>query len=221
MLLDDAGRQRVADAVAKAEATTSGELVCIVERQLEPDKTTPWLVGALAALAFPPPLLAAQLLLLSGGWTDGHGGPDGSLALLELVVLEGLVFAVFYGLARVPAVRRFVEPRSIRAQRVHDAALRHFVSRGVHQTRDRTGVLLFVAEEEHRAEIVADEGIYAKVDAKVWVEAIEALVAGVKQDDVVSGFERAIAMCGEVLAEHFPPRPDDIDELSNRLIVLD
>ncbi len=220
MLLDDAAQQRVANAVAEAEKRTSGELVCIVERRLEPEQTTPWLVGAMAALVFPPLILAAQLAL-ADGWDSGQTTSSSGVALLELVVLEIGFFVGFALLAGVPAVRRLAEPRSLRARRVHDAAMRHFVSRGVHQTRDRTGVLLFVVEEERRAEIVADEGIHGKVDAKVWVDAIGALVSGVKQGDVVTGFETAIAKVGDVLEEHFPPRPDDVDELSNRLIVLD
>lgn len=219
MLLDEAGRQRVADAVAEVEKQTSGEIVCIVERRLDPEPSTPWLVAAVTALVLPPMILGAQLTFFSG-WESGNA-PSGGFALVELVTLELLVFAVFWGLARLAAVRRLVEPRRLRAQRVHDAAMRHFVSRGVHQTRDRTGILLFVVEDERRAEIVADEGIHQKVDGKVWIDAVDALVVGVKQGDVIGGFERAIAKCGEVLAAHFPPRPDDVDELSNRLIVLD
>ncbi|MEN0065690.1 MAG: TPM domain-containing protein [Myxococcota bacterium] len=220
MLLDEAARTRVATAVANAEAETSGEIVCIVERALEPHWATAWLLGAVGALTLPTAFLAAQSLW-AADWEASHLAPSTPFILVELVGLQGLAFGALYALAAIPAVRRMIEPAAVRRRRVHDAAMRHFVSRGVHQTRDRTGILLFVVEQEKWAEIVADEGIHAKVGSDVWVDAIQALVAGVKRDDVVGGFEAAIGRCAEVLTEHFPRRPDDVDELSNRLVVLD
>lgn len=219
-MLDETARKRVADAVAAAEAHTSGEIVCIVERRLDPDPLMPWLVGALAALALPPVVITAQLAL-GEGWQAGGYAAASASTLAELVLLQVLCFGGGWALTRIAVVRRFVTPRAVRRRRVHDAAMRHFVSRGVHQTRDRTGVLVFVVEDERMAEIVADEGIHQKVKPVVWAAAIDALVAGVARGEVAQGFEAAIAKCGEVLAEHFPPRPDDIDELANRLVVLD
>ena len=40
-------------------------------------------------------------------------------------------------------------------------------------------------------------------------------------DEFELEFERAITICGDVLAQHAPPRPHDKDELPNRLILLD
>ena len=34
------------------------------------------------------------------------------------------------------------------------------------------------------------------------------------------GFEAAIAQVGAVLAEHFPPRPRNPDEIANRLVEI-
>ncbi|MBX2799879.1 MAG: hypothetical protein KTR31_19525 [Myxococcales bacterium] len=43
---------------------------------------------------------------------------------------------------------------------------------------------------------------------------------GVRAAGHALGFARAIERCGAVLAEHFPRRPDDEDELANRVVVL-
>ncbi len=58
-MFDAAERERIEAAVRLAEQGTSGEIVCVYERKLEPDRTTPWLAAALSALSLPPPLLVA------------------------------------------------------------------------------------------------------------------------------------------------------------------
>lgn len=216
-MLDEAQRDRIEAAVHAAEQHTSGEIVCVYERRLERDATTPWLAAALAALALPPLLLVAY-----SAWSPSwQQEPSGQLVLLELVITQIVVFTVVYLLTWLPGVLRAVTPGALRRVRVHRAALQHFLSRGVHQTRDRTGVLIFVVEEERAVEIVADSGIYAKVAPTMWADAVKTLTEGLRSGDAAGGIERAVEACGKVLAEHFPPRPDDEDELANRVVVLD
>jgi putative membrane protein len=58
------------------------------------------------------------------------------------------------------------------------------------------------------------------VDQKVWVDAVDALTNGMKRGAPAEGFTAAIRLCGEVLAEHFPPSNDNPDELPNVLVEL-
>lgn len=230
-MLTEAEQDRIAKAVTAAEAKTSGEIVCIYERRLEPDRATPILVGAVAALAVPPGLVLAQLaagggaLIAWGGgaWAAAHRMPHAEAAgvLGEIVLLQIVCFVAAYLLYRIPQFRRWTTPRAIKRARAQRAGLDHFVSRGIHLTRDRTGVLIFVVEEDRQVEIIADKGIYEKVSADVWGDAVAALASGLHRGDAGGGFEAAIGKCGEVLAAHFPPRPDDIDELSNRIVLID
>jgi putative membrane protein len=81
-------------------------------------------------------------------------------------------------------------------------------------------VLLYLSMAEHRAEIIADEAIHSKVSADVWGEAMAALVAAVKDDRPGDGLADAIALIGQVLAEHFPRSEGDTNELPDRLIEL-
>ena len=68
--------------------------------------------------------------------------------------------------------------------------------------------------------MVADEGIFAKVEPRVWDDAVGALIVAAREGRLGDGFVEAVALCGGVLAEHFPPRPDDIDEVPNHVIEL-
>jgi putative membrane protein len=45
-------------------------------------------------------------------------------------------------------------------------------------------------------------------------------VQGLRRGEPGAGFAAAIGLCGDVLAEHFPPGPDNPDELSDSLVEL-
>jgi putative membrane protein len=130
------------------------------------------------------------------------------------------VFVIALLLTSIPGVRRLVTPRSIRRARVRRAAMEQFLAHGLHTTQDRTGVLIFAALADHQVEIVADEGIHSKVDQAVWGDAVEALALRMKNGDPAGGFEAAIGLCGDVLAEHFPPRTTNPNEIGDRLVLI-
>jgi putative membrane protein len=71
------------------------------------------------------------------------------------------------------------------------------------------------------AELIADEGIASKVSDEVWDDAMARLMAGFKAGRPAEGFEAAIGLCGDILAEHFPPRVrDNPNELPDHVVVL-
>jgi putative membrane protein len=41
-----------------------------------------------------------------------------------------------------------------------------------------------------------------------------------KKGDPAGGFEIAISLCGDVLAEHFPPRATNPNEVEDRLVLI-
>jgi putative membrane protein len=70
----------------------------------------------------------------------------------------------------------------------------------------------------HRAEIIADEAIAARVAPEVWGDAMHALLAEIRQGRVADGMIAAVEGVGAVLAEHLPRADDDANELPDRLI---
>jgi putative membrane protein len=87
-------------------------------------------------------------------------------------------------------------------------------------TEDRTGVLIFLSLDDHVAEIVADEGIYARVEHDIWGDTLDVLLAEVRNGRMADGFVKAIAMCGSVLSAHFPPCARNPNELPDKLIEI-
>jgi len=100
-----------------------------------------------------------------------------------------------------------------------EQALREFQSLGLEKTRDRTGVLLFIAAEQHAIEVLGDVGIHAKVPDGFWDGVVASLSQAFKADRFADGICDAVSGIGAQLAKHFPPRPDDANELPNRPVV--
>jgi uncharacterized membrane protein len=102
---------------------------------------------------------------------------------------------------------------------LHDLALRYFRRMGMEKTRDKTGVLLFLLLEEKKLQILADEGINQKVTEGAW-DAIAAEMSGhFKSGRIHDGLQAGLTRVGALLAEHFPVRPGDRNELPDQVDV--
>ena len=220
--------ERIAQAIAQAEMTTAGEIYCLVADEVSDYRETPiaWAAGAalvLPALALLLGFRPDALTSLFGGWTIGHAAASDATilsALTTYILLQAAVFILVAVLVAIPPVRRALTPKAVKAERVHDAAMQQFVAKGMHQTAGRTGVLLFVALAEHRAEVIADEGIYAAAPHQVWDEVVALLIGGIKRGALADGFVAAIERTGEILSEHVPPTGANPNERPDELHVL-
>lgn len=115
-------------------------------------------------------------------------------------------------------MRRLVG-RTLLDVRVHRRALQAFLTEEVFNTRDRTGILLFVSLREHRIEVLGDTGINAQVPPEAWADVVATLRHHIKTaGDLTAGLVDAIEQCGRLLERKgVAIRPDDTDELSNRV----
>ncbi|HEU5081671.1 MAG TPA: TPM domain-containing protein [Opitutaceae bacterium] len=93
-----------------------------------------------------------------------------------------------------------------------------FVRLGMHRTRERNAVLLLVAPKSHTYAILGDEAIHAKCGPDFWNEIAQTMAADFKRGAFNEGVVRAIRRAGEMLAKHFPPSPDDKNELPDDVI---
>jgi putative membrane protein len=222
MLFSDTDRSRIGAAIAAAESRTAGEIVVIVSTSEHRYPATALSIAALLAFALP---LAAVL----AGWTPGSMIPDWDAIdratqdmrdIETFVAVQSMIFVGVLALLYFTALGRTLTPHGLRRDRVHRAALTQFKARGLEATIGRTGVLIYVDEPEHIAEVVADTAIYAKVKPDHWGVAITALTSGIRAGTPANGMIDAIGLCGAVLAEHFPQLPDDTNELPDRLIEI-
>lgn len=202
-MLDSQDRDAIAEAVREAERLTSGEIVVVVDRAAGSYVSVPLVLALALSLVVPWPLLALTAM----------SAP--SIFLTQLIgaaLLLGLM--LWYGRGG-----RFV-PGFVKRRQAHETALREFTARGLTLTRGRTGVLLYVAVLERYAEIVADAGISAKVEAETWQVIVEPLLAAAAQDRLREGLIAAVGAVGAVLQTYAPPAADDVDELPNKVVIL-
>ncbi len=201
-------------AVARAERGTSAEIVPCIARACDPYPEAPWrgaAVGVVAVLA-----LTAALYQLYDGWGLGwlHEGWAVALGVVLGGVAGGLVGRY------VPAARRLLVGQKTLGERVHARAEQVFLEEEAFATRDRTGVLLFVAVFERRVEVLADAGIAARVQPEAWGDLCAHLIAGIRAGRLAEHLEQSFSRCGALLEQAgFPIAADDENELPNHIRV--
>lgn len=159
-------------------------------------------------------VLAGLLLFLQfyEGW--GLGWLYTPWAVIAIGLGAGLVGV---GLsAYLPPLQRALAGADLLDETVHRRALQFFVEEEVFDTRDRTGILLFVSLWEHRIEVLGDTGINERVEPDEWGEVVDRIRAGIRTDNLTKGLVEAIDMCGRLLERKgVGVRPDDQNELSD------
>jgi putative membrane protein len=201
-LFSEEEKERIRQAVVAAEQGTSGEIVPAVV-SASARYTEIELLGLVAGLGI-------------GTMAAGLHGDAWGHDLVYLWPMLGAAAGFF--VCRLSWVKRFLLPARRRSEAVLQRSLAAFAAEGLHQTRDHTGILIFVSLLEHEVEVLADKGINAKVPQGTWDEVVRILTAELNAGQACAGFCKAIERCGAILAEHFPRLPDDKDELSNRLV---
>ena len=196
-------QENIAEAVRAAEARTSGEIVVLVSARAGFYRSIGLALALVCGLAVPWPLIAFT------GWSAA------TIFLVQAIAMLAAVLLTFESRLRIALV-----PRRVRRERAHEAARREFLARGLTRTRERTGVLIYVALAERYAEIVADEGVRARVPDATWSAAVTALLGAAGRGDLAGGLITAVSQVGTILAAELPPGAAG-DELPNRVIVID
>lgn len=211
----------IRDAVAAAELKSSGEIVTILADRSDgyTDVALAWAAGLaflmLGLLAITPDTFIDLYDRLWADW--GHEWTPRALLTLALA-LAGSTFVIMLVIQLWAPLRFALVPPHVRSARVRERAVRAFHISTDQRTTGRTGVLIYLSMREHRAEIVADVAIAAKVDPQVWGSAMAAMLEHVKDRRIAQGMARAVDAVGDILAPHFPRADDDINELPDRLI---
>ena len=100
---------------------------------------------------------------------------------------------------------------------LRDLALKEFTHLGMHNTKDRTGVLILLLVSERKFQIIADEGINAKVAEGTWDRVASSMTAFFKEGNFGQGIFDAVDAVGNELKKNFPRKDDDRNELSNEI----
>jgi uncharacterized membrane protein len=106
-----------------------------------------------------------------------------------------------------------------RRKSVDELARHEFARLGIANTRDKTGILIYILLAERQFHILADSGINEKVIPDTWhnIKDImqEFFAKGMFAEGIILGVEEA----GKILALHFPVKPDDTNEIPDRVVL--
>jgi putative membrane protein len=210
--VSDDDRQRITRCVQEVEKNTSGEIVPFV-------KSASYQYPAASLRAA---LAVSALVAAAATAADYLFMPWGTLSLLNLWVFPSVFaacFLVVYVLTIVaPILKRPFISRAELSEEVEEAAVTAFYRHRLAETRDRTGILLYVSVFERRVVVLADKGINDKVDQETWQQVVDIVLGGIREGRPADALCEAVTRCGELIAAQFPLRAGDKDELRNLIV---
>jgi uncharacterized membrane protein len=108
---------------------------------------------------------------------------------------------------------------SFKKKAVRELAELEYNRIGINKTRDNTGILLYFLLERREFYILADSAINEKVSDDLWDSVKIKMESFFKNGEFCKGIINAVDEVGNTLAKHFPIKPDDTNEISNRVII--
>jgi putative membrane protein len=205
-LFTEQDKETIARTVRAAESETAGEIAVMVVNKSDdyPDgRLTTGLVmgGALS-------LLAADLLFNASLW--------------YFIGLAIVLIPLCAWLANLlPSLTRLFTPEKRLLDQVSEKALAAFYERGLYKTRDETGVLFFISLFERKVRVLADRGIYQKISPEALQGHASSIARGVRDGVACQSLCQEIERVAVVLAEHFPVKQDDTNELDDEVIIVE
>ncbi len=209
----DSDLARIKAAVKEAENTISGEIVpVIVERS-----------GYYSIANYKGGIFGAAFSFLIMVLLDRYVIPDSENTLYYDPVFIFFV-ATVCGIicALLPNISTPIKRALVSRQHLDNATKQRaessFLELEVFNTKQRTGIMIFISFFEREVMVVADKGISKVVEQKVWDKMVVDLVTSIRNEKIVEGIEASIKKCGEILFENgFLKTEDDINELSDDL----
>jgi uncharacterized membrane protein len=112
-------------------------------------------------------------------------------------------------------IRLFIEPHC--KVDVLDRAAFIFNNLGIHNTKHRNGVLIYIAFEDKRFAIIGDAGINAVVENNFWDAIKEDMQKYFAEGKYAEGLSTGIHRSGDALKKYFPYVAGDKNELSDEI----
>lgn len=115
-------------------------------------------------------------------------------------------------------IRVFIESRCSYMEAL-DRAAEIFFDLKMDLTKDRNGVLIYLAMKDHQFAVFGDEGIHKEVGDKFWNEEVGKMMENFNKNDFVEGIRQVVLDVGEALKKHFPyDNSTDKNELPDDLV---
>ncbi|MGE5344271.1 MAG: TPM domain-containing protein [Candidatus Omnitrophota bacterium] len=212
--------ETIKEAVKEAESKTSGEIAVAFIKESD-DYARYELIFAIFAGFFYFLGLMFFSQRIEHLMQDMFWGYSSSYLLMLYGFTTFIIMGVAYALSNLQFIDRIIIPKSAMKRKVQQRAVRHFMESGVYNTQNRNGVLIFISDLERRVELLADRAINEKIPKDQWENIVSHVIDGVHTNQTVRHLAEAIKECGNLLARHFPIQPDNTNELSDDVHVLE
>jgi len=113
-------------------------------------------------------------------------------------------------------IRLFIEDDC--GENVLDRAAFIFNELEMNKTKERNGVLFYLATDSRQFAILGDSGIHSKVEKDFWHDIKHEMQNYFTEGNFLKGLTSGINMSGEALKKHFPHHRHDKNELSDDIV---
>jgi putative membrane protein len=196
-------KERLKATTHKVESRTIGEIVVMVvdysDHYIEAEVLGSVLLGSLLSL------ILTVLFFNSSLW---------SYIPLSFIFF----FPCWVLFIRVEALKKIFIGIRRKEEAVRLRAERAFFEKGLYRTKKNTGVLFFLSLLERKVWVLADTGIYEKMNQEILNRFANEVSKGIKEGRACDALSQAIQEIGGLLSQHFPITPDDTDELPDHVI---
>src|SRR4051812_46230336 len=114
-------------------------------------------------------------------------------------------------------IRVFLQ-RGIFEEDALERAQKKFLQLGMDKTRERNGVLIFVAPRAQKFAVIGDEGVHQKCGEKFWADLVARMREHFLREDFTEALVEAITSTGELLARYFPRTGVSTNELPDEIV---
>ena len=199
-------KEKLRATIHEAESRTIGEIVAMVidhsDHYLEVEVLGGVLLGSLLSLVL------TLLFFHSSLWS--------------YIPLSFIFFLPCWWLfMRVETFKKLFIGARRKEEAVRLRAEQAFFEKGLYKTKKNTGVLFFLSLFERKVWVLADKGIYEKMDQETLNRFANEVSRGIKEGRACEALSQAIQEIGVLLSKHFPITSDDTDELSDDVITVE
>jgi putative membrane protein len=199
----DAEKERIRNAVESAEEKTSGEIATMVvdhsDRYHEAEVLGGALVSGLAAL-----IIAVAI---------HHETIWSYIPMVCILYVPARLLFI-----RIPRLKFPFINKTRMMHAVRERAVRAFYEKGLYRTRDENGILIFISLLERKVWILGDKGVDRQLPHETWQTHARDISTGIREGKACDALCAVVEKCGQLLAEHFPIKSDDTNELPDDLI---
>jgi putative membrane protein len=201
---NDEGRAKIGRVIHRIECQSHVELVVIIKARLHGYSEYPLAIGA--ALSY----LVLSYFRFSPVVYD------------DWIIYAGTVFGFVLGAVltgSVPGILRLLVGRKKLEKSAEIMARACFQKGGIHHTRDKTGVLIFIAIWEQQIVILPDRGVESAIPPREWEKILKDFRGVFQAKNPINELLAKLEGLLTVFSRYIPQVEDDINELPDNLEV--